>query len=427
MRCRMLAAAISFAVMTISVPGLAGDPDETDEDNVAVTKILQDVPLIDGHNDLIIHYIDFDTGEFRAADTYDIRQPTPGQSDIPRMRQGMLGAAIFTIWTPDDHAPEAGLEQSIALFHELARRAPGDLAVVTSPDELVAAHKAGKIGIMLGLEGGNPVEGDLARLAWMRERGVAEMGLVWSSNRIGTAGRATDQQAGLTELGKQVVREMNRLGMIIDLSHASPATVRDVTALTTAPVIDTHAVIGTVTVDGVKLGWGDQARTDAAMQAIAATGGLVMPMFMPDAIDAAYTDWMERRNAEFTSIAIRVLGEEAGKNAVHFLPWPAEVVPEMNAWIAANPPPQISLEGIADVYDHVRTLVGIDHIGIGSDFDGMGFHPSGWHPALRDVSRLPALLNVLKRRGWSDDDLRKLAGQNFLRVWRDILSSASSR
>ena len=383
-----------------------------------IAELLRAVPLVDGHNDLIIHFIDSETGDFKNPDAYDISAQTTGQTDIPRMREGMLGGAIFTIWTSDDNAPEAGLERSISLFHELASHSSGDLAVVTSPDELLAAHEAGKIAIIMGLEGGNPVEGDLGRLAWMQERGVAEMGLVWSTNGLGTAGRNADTSEGLTELGTQVVREMNRLGMIVDLSHASPATVRDVTAMTTAPVIDTHAVAG-------PYAYGDERRVDASMRAIASTGGLVMPMFMPDGIDPEYKKWIDLRNAELAAVAVRVLGEEKGQYPLQYSPWPAGVVREMEMWIAANPPPVSSIADIANVYDYVRNLVGIDHIGIGSDFDGMGFHPSSWHPAMRDVSQVPELLEELRRRNWSDADLKKLAGENFLRVWREILSKAT--
>jgi membrane dipeptidase len=382
-----------------------------------IAELLREVPLVDGHNDLIIHFIDFETGDFKNPDAYDIRTQTTGQTDIPRMREGMLGGAIFTIGTADDNAPEAGLERSISLFHELASRSSGDLAVVTSPEELLAAHEAGKIAIIMGLEGGNPVEGDLGRLGWMQQRGVAEMGLVWSTNGLGTAGRNADTNEGLTELGKQVVKEMNRLGMIVDLSHASPATVRDVTAITTAPVIDTHAVAG-------PFAYGDERRVDASMRAIASTGGLVMPMFMPDGIDPEYKKWIDLRNAELAAVAVRVLGEEKGQYPLQYSPWPEGVAREMGVWIAANPPPVSSIADIANVYDYVRNLVGIDHIGIGSDFDGMGFHPSSWHPGLRDVSRIPALLEELRKRGWSDDDLRKLAGENFLRVWREIREKA---
>lgn len=391
-----------------------------------IAELLAEVPLIDGHNDLVIHYVDWEKWALKPADAYDISGPTTGQSDIPRMRQGSLGAAIFTIWTADDQAPEPGLESSIALFRQLAARNPSDLAIVTTPGELVAAHAGGKIGVMLGLEGGDPVQGDLSRLAWMKERGVAEMGLVWSSNGIGTAGRASASESGLTELGRDVVREMNRLGLIIDLSHASPRTVMDVVAITSAPVIDTHAIVGTFGSGGRTLGYGDTALADEAMLAIAKTGGVVMPMFMPDAIDAEYRAWIDRRNDELAKVATRVLGAEEAKGVIDFLPWPDAVEPDMQAWLDANPPPTIEISGIAAVYDRVRNVVGIDHIGIGSDFDGMGFDTSSWHPGLKDVSQLPLLFEELRVRGWSDDDLQKLAGKNFIRTWEAILANAAA-
>ena len=418
MRPTRLLLVLAAGLATITAQAHAKEPPASEvSSTIPIAELLRDVPLVDGHNDLIIHFIDFETGEFKNPDAYDIRAQTTGQTDIPRMREGMLGGAIFTIATLDDNAPEADLERSISLFHELASRSSGDLAVVTSPDELLAAHKAGKMAIIMGLEGGNPVEGDLGRLAWMQERGVAEMGLVWGTNGLGTAGRNAGTNEGLTELGKQVVREMNRLGMMIDLSHASPATVRDVTAITAAPVIDTHAVAG-------PFAYGDGRWVDASMKAIASTGGIVMPMFMPDGIDPEYKKWIDLRNAELAAVAVRILGEEKGQYPLQYSPWPEDVAREMGVWIAANPPPVSSIADIANVYDYVRNLVGIDHIGIGSDFDGMGFHPSSWHPAMRDVSQVPELLEELRRRGWSDADLKKLAGENFLRVWREILSEA---
>lgn len=417
MRPRIVAAVLSLGLALAALPLRAEAPQaEAVESEVSIADLLREVPLVDGHNDLIIHYIDPTTGAFTEPDAYDIRRRTQGQSDIPRMREGMLGAGIFTIWTPDDNAPEAGLEASIALIRELTNRSPDDLALVTTPDELLAAHESGRIGMILGLEGGNPVEGDLGRLAWMKERGVAEMGLVWSTNGLGTAGPATAQEDGLTDLGEQVVREMNRLGMIIDVSHGSPALVRDVAALTTAPVINSHAWSGAFADE-------DPSLTDALMLSVASTGGIVMPMFMPNAVDPEYTQWINRRNAELASVALRVLGEEEGQYPLQYSLWPEGVARQMEVWIAANPPPQSGISTIADVFDYVRNLVGIDHVGIGSDFDGMGFHPSGWHPGLKDVSGLPALLEELRKRGWSDADLKKLAGQNFLGVWREVLAA----
>ena len=417
MRLRIVAAVLSLNTAFVAPPLWAEElATEAVESEVPIADLLKEVPLVDGHNDLIIHYIDPATGAFTQADTYDIRCRTQGQSDIPRMREGLLGASIFTIWTPDDNAPEAGLEASIALFRELTSDSSDDLAIVTTPDELLAAHRDGKIGMILGLEGGNPVEGDLGRLAWMKERGVAEMGLVWSTNGLGTAGPATVQEDGLTELGKQVVREMNRLGMIIDVSHGSPSLVRDAAALTTAPLINSHAWSGAFANE-------DASLTDAIMLYVASTGGIVMPMFMPNAVDPDYTQWINLRNAELAAVAKRVLGEEEGQYPLQYSLWPEGVAREMEVWIAANPPPASGIDTIADVFDYVRKLVGIDHVGIGSDFDGMGFHPSGWHPGLKDVSGLPALLEELRKRGWSDADLKKLAGQNFLRVWREVLAA----
>ncbi len=383
---------------------------------IPIAQLLNEVPLIDGHNDLIIHFVDWGTGKTMPPEGYDIRKPTMGQSDLPRMRKGQLGAAIFTIWTSDDANPKPGLEESIGLFRTLAAQNPGDLAVVTSPDELISAHAAGKIAIMMGVEGGNPVEGDLGLLGWMRDHGVVEMGLVWSTNGLGTAGRTKAEPQGLTDLGRNAVVEMNRLGLIIDLSHASNATVRDTVALSRVPVIDTHAI-------AARFSSGEEHLTADSMKAIASGGGLVMPMFIPESMDPAYFAWGKRRDAHFTEVAVRLMGEE-GKNQIAFLPWPDAIAKEMEPWFAENPPPKLDIGNVADVYDHVRSIVGIDHIGIGSDFDGMGFHPSNQHPAMRDVSYLPALLEELRRRGWSDEDLKKLAGLNFLRVWRAIRAGA---
>jgi membrane dipeptidase len=419
MRRYLLAAAVSLAAITLATPSLAGDAQAASRGEDAVTQILGGVPLIDGHNDLVIHFIDLETNEFKSADAYDIRQPTSGQTDLPRMRKGHLGAAIFTVWTPDDNAPEAGLQDNIALFRDLARQNPVDLAIVTSPDELIAAHAAGRIGMMLGLEGGNPVEGDLGRLAWMHQRGVVEMGLVWSSNGIGAAGRESDKPEGLTELGREVVAEMNRLGMIVDVAHASPATVLDVLAVSTAPIIDSHAIASGFTTEGSTV-------TDRVHRAVAEKGGLVMPMFMPDATSGEYRAWMRDRNAAFDEIYVR-LHPGQDSSAAFYMPWDADVAREVDAWVAAHPAPQLAIDGIADIYDHVREVVGIDHIGIGSDFDGMGFHPTNFHPGMKDVSYLPSLILELRDHGWSAEDLRKLAGENFLRVWREIIAKGEAR
>lgn len=420
MTCRFghfaLGLAVTFQASSALAEGASAN-DTAVADRPSIEEVLSDVPLVDGHNDLIMHYIDFEAYELLPIDAYDIRKTQSGQSDLPRMRDGGLGGAIFTIWTPDDKSPEPGLEKSIDLFQQIARQNPRNFAIVTSPDELLAAHAAGQIGIILGLEGGDPVEGNLGRLRWMQDRGVSEMGLVWSTNGIGIAGR-TSEDGGLTELGRDVVREMNRLGLIIDLSHAAYGTVRDVTEISTAPVIDTHAYSTHFTT-------GTGIATDLSMKAIAETGGLIMPMFMPEATNREFYAWQERREEAFRAAAIVTMGD-AGKDYPSFLPWPPAIAENMEVWLAQNPPPQLTIADMADVYDHVRQIVGIDHIGIGSDFDGMGFHPTSRHPALGDVSKLPDLLAELRRRGWSDQDLRQLAGENFLRVWRQIRAAAET-
>jgi membrane dipeptidase len=261
-------------------------------------------------------------------------------------------------------------------------------------DALRASHARGRVGSLLGLEGGHAIENSLGALRAYYDLGARYMTLTHSAN-IDWADSGTDsvRHSGLTKFGEEVVREMNRLGMLVDLSHVSPATMSDALNVSEAPVIFSHSSARGVT---------DHPRNvpDSILRRLPQNGGVVMVTFVPAFVAqkvAQHSSEMQRVNTELRQ---RFATDDAARRR------------ELAAWRAANPPPKATLSDVADHIDHIKRVAGADHVGIGSDFDGIDDTPIG----LEDVSTFPALLAELSRRGWSEADLRKLAGENLLRV-----------
>jgi membrane dipeptidase len=374
-----------------------------------VDQILMQTPLIDGHNDLPWEIRERYKGDFGAVDLASDTSHLPVgaddaalMTDIPRLRAGRVGAQFWSVWIPVSvSGPEAvqmTLEQ-IDLVKRMAVRYPADFEMAYTAADIRRIHKAHKIASLIGIEGGHQINNSLPVLRQMYDAGARYMTLTHTSN-TGWADSATDTPAhdGLTPFGVAVVREMNRLGMLIDLSHVSPATMKAALTASQAPVIYSHSSARALD---------DHPRNvpDDILRALAMNGGVVMVNFAPGYVSAARNQWQADRAAEQTRY-------NSPPYAGLYIGQPDRAKAALAAWDANHPRPVTTLAQVADHIDHIRQVAGIEHVGLGSDFDGIPDAPVG----LEGVDRYPALLEELMRRGWSDADIAKLAGENLLRA-----------
>ena len=361
-------------------------------------RVLQAVPLVDGHNDLP-WYI---RNDFKQApldvEAYDLRRPTSGNTDLARLQRGMVGGQFWSVYVPGDWR-DSGFARVQLEQIDIARRViakyPDVLQPALTAQDVWTAHAAGRIGSLLGAEGGHVIENSLGTLRAYYDFGVRYMTLTHNVT-LDWADAAADsaRHGGLTRFGEEVVREMNRLGMLVDLSHVSPATMSDALNVTEAPVIFSHSSARALT---------DVPRNvpDSILARLKANGGVVMVTFVPGFVSQKIADRSRLRDVQLAEAQRRAPRDSTA------------VARAMAQWDAANPAPKATLADVADHIDHVRKVAGVDHVGIGSDFDGTDNNlPVG----LEDVSTFPALLAELSRRGWSEEDLRKLAGENVLRA-----------
>jgi membrane dipeptidase len=357
------------------------------------------VPLIDGHNDYPWALRGIDPG--RDFDKADITGSLPKlMTDIPRLRQGGVGGQFWSVYVPSamqgKEAVRATLEQ-IDIVHRMVRRWPETFATARTAAEVERAFKSGKIGSMIGMEGGHSIDSSLATLRMMHALGAGYMTLTHGAN-VPWADSATDKPVlgGLSRFGEEVVREMNWLGMLVDLSHVSPETMEDAIRVSEAPVIFSHSSAKAVC---------NVPRNvpDNVLQLVTKNRGVVMITFVPGFISQEVADHNAKSQAAQQSFRAQFPNNEAYVNTA------------MERWRAENPEPRATLAQVADHIDHVRKVAGIDHIGLGGDFDGITSVVQG----LEDVSKYPDLTAELLKRGYTDQDIKKVLGLNILRVMRD--------
>ena len=360
-------------------------------------RILSQTPLIDGHNDLPWR-IREDSIARGNVDIYDLRKHTPGHTDLDRLKKGMVGAQFWSVYTPGEYRDSGyarvQLEQ-IDIARRFIAKYPDRLALALSADDIKRDFKQGKIGSLLGLEGGHAIENSLGALRAYYDLGVRYMTLThnvtldWADAALDSA-----KHKGLTPFGDSVVREMNRLGMLVDLSHVSPGTMSAALNVSQAPVIFSHSGARALV---------DVPRNvpDSILRRVTTNGGIVMVPFVTGFVSPAVLLYDQS-----TRPVMKDLQAKYGNDT-------AAITREINQWRAAHPEPRATLSQVADQIDYVRKVAGVDHVGIGSDFDGITEVVQG----LEDVSTFPALFAELARRGWTDTDLRKLAGENLLRVF----------
>jgi membrane dipeptidase len=361
-------------------------------------RILKTTPLIDGHNDLPWR-IREDTIARGNVDAYDLRTHRPGQTDLDRLRKGMVGAQFWSVYTPGEYRDSGyarvQLEQ-IDIARRVIEKYPDRLALALSAADIRREFKQGKLASLLGLEGGHAIEHSLGALRAYYDLGVRYMTLThnvtldWADAALDSA-----RHNGLTPFGDSVVREMNRLGMLVDLSHVSAATMSAALNVSQAPVIFSHSAARALV---------DVPRNvpDSILRRVTKNGGIVMVPFVTGFVSPAVFLYDESRPS------MGNLRQKYGNDT-------AAITRAVNDWGKTHVEPHATLSQVADQIEYVRRVAGADHVGIGGDFDGITEVVQG----LEDVSTYPALFAELARRGWSDGDLRKLAGENFLRVFAE--------
>jgi membrane dipeptidase len=354
-----------------------------------VLDLLRVAPLIDGHNDLL--------WELRQG--RDPADPTL-MTDLPRMAAGGLGGQFWSVYVPSDLPADRAVTMTLVQIDallDMVHRNPDRLELARSADEVERIAAAGHVASMIGVEGGHAIGGSLGTLRVLAELGMGYLTLTHNDDTP-WADSATGEHphGGLTRFGEEVIREVNRCGWLVDLSHTSDDTMRQAIEVSEAPVIFSHSSARALC---------DVPRNvpDDVLELVGRTGGVVMVTFVPSFVVA--------EGAEYSWIA----WAEARRLRAEQPDDPEAVRTAMDTWFEANPGPSASVSDVADHIDHVREVAGIDNIGIGSDFDGAPTMPDG----LKDVSRYPAQFEQLASRGYPDEDLMKIAGRNVLRVMRE--------
>ncbi|MFF7095064.1 dipeptidase [Streptomyces rubradiris] len=357
-------------------------------------ELLREFPVVDGHNDLpwaLREQVRYDLDALDIAGDRSDRLHT----DLPRLRAGGVGAQYWSVYVPAEQPdPVAATLEQIDCVRRMLERYPADLAPARTAADLETARAEGRIASLMGAEGGHSIANSLGTLRALHALGVRYMTLTHNSN-VDWADSATDEPraGGLTAFGREVVREMNRLGMLVDLSHVAATTMRDALDATAAPVIFSHSSARAVC---------DHPRNipDDVLERLPANGGVAMVTFVPKFVLQAAVDWTAAAD------------ENLRAHGLHHLDTGPEAMRLHRAFGERHPRPVATVSVVADHLDHMREVAGIDHLGIGGDYDGTAFTPDG----LDDVSGYPNLLAELLDRGWSRTDLAKLTWRNAVRV-----------
>ena len=405
-----LAALFFIAALAAQTPSTGGEASSPAQDEAALRrraeKLHREAIVIDTHNDITSAILDdkFDLGQ--AGDDPSRKEKT--HTDLRRMKAGGLDAEFFAVYVGRDYVnkkPEEGggaarrALDMIDIVYEQVRRHPDVLEMAYTSDDIRRIARRGKIASLMGIEGGHAIEDSLHALRMFYRLGIRYMTLThsntnnWADSEGDINNPSVKHHNGLTEFGREVVREMNRLGMMVDISHVADKTFFDVLEVTRAPVIASHS-------SARQLAPHTRNMTDDQLRAVAKNGGVVMINFFDAFIDP--------RKAEL-GMQARVKQEELRKQ---FPDDAKRVTEEMRKWREANRQPATPLSVLIDHFDHVAKVAGVDHVGIGSDFDGVTGLPTG----MEDISRLPAITFELMKRGYSDDDIKKVLGENLLRV-----------
>ena len=391
---------IAAALLATAAPSAAQQPAPELE---RARRILREAPIFDGHNDLPSRILQELDGDPRGV---DLSQPQPRfHTDLVRLRNGGVGAQFWSAYVSMDSIPTgADLRQALRqvdVVHRLIEAYPEQLVLARSAADVERAWREGKIASLIGLEGGHAIQHTLAAVRMFGRLGVRYITLTHNATSS-WADAAMDypRHRGLSEFGEEVIREMNRAGILVDLAHVSPETMHDAIRVSRAPVIFSHSSARALV---------DQPRNvpDDVLRALVPNGGVVMVSFVPEFTAPDAMAYQARHDS-----AVEALRAELDDGA--------EIARRRAEWLRANPPPVATVTQVADHIDHVRRIAGIDHVGIGSDFDGIEAVVAG----LEDTGAFPNLFAELLRRGYAEADLKQIASGNLLRVLRAAESAA---
>jgi len=390
---------ILLATLLLAHPALAQQSIEP-KVQARIDRILKQTPLIDGHNDIAEQLREnYNFKVEGLASGTAAWQPKPLQTDMARLHAGRVGGQFWSVYIDADIHGDEAIRQTIEQIDIVTRMVaayPNDLALAGTGDDVVRVHKSGRVASMMGIEGGHQIGGSMAALRQFYRLGARYMTLT-HFNTTEWADSATDdpKHDGLSPFGVAVVKEMNRIGMLVDLSHVSPATMSDTLDVTLAPVIFSHSNARALQ---------DHPRNvpDDILKRLPANGGVVMVNFYTGYLSEAYRQWSAARAAEEARLKSLYVGQPVPRDAT------------MKAWVGSHPRPEATVAMVADHIQHIAKVAGYDHVGIGGDLDGIDVTPAG----LGGVEGYPLVFAELIRRGWSDENLAKLAGGNVLRVMR---------
>ena len=399
---------IAIFVTAALFMGCASLSAQTDRDEYRqqAIEILESVPLFDGHNDAPYQYRNRVGYKFSELDFYDTTQlENPMHTDIPRLKEGRVGAQWWSVYVPagipEDEAVKRTMEQ-IDFVYRMAEKYPDEFEMAYTADDVERIFAEGKIASLIGMEGGHSISNSLATLRMFYDLGARYM-TITHSRTLDWADAAGDEPLhdGLSEFGEEVIREMNRLGMAVDLSHVTPATMKHAIEVSEAPVMFSHSNARAIS---------NHPRNvpDDVLALLPEKDGLVMVTFVESFTSEELRQWYAERSGYRAKIESLYAGQ------------PDIISEMMDEWTEENEMPKSTLEQVADHIDHIRDQVGVDHIGIGGDYDGVSSLPTG----LEDVSTYPDLFAELLKRGYSEEELRKIAGENMLRVMRGIETTA---
>ena len=375
-----------------------------------IDRVLKRTPLIDGHNDLPEQLREnYKLSIEGLASGADQRQPHPLMTDMARLHEGRVGGQFWSVYIPSEVTGDSAIRETleqIDIVKRLVKAYPDDLALARTADDIVRIHKSGRVASLIGVEGGHQIGGSMAALRLYYDLGARYMTLThFKDNEFADSATDDPKYGGLNDFGRSVVHEMNRLGMLVDLSHVSPDTMRDAIEVTKAPVIFSHS-------DARALSDHPRNVPDDVLAMLPANGGIVMVNFYTGHLSEPYRLWSAEHSAEQARLDSLYVGQPEVRES------------KMKDWEAAHPAPKAGIGLIADHIGHIVKIAGHDHVGLGGDLDGIGYDeaPSG----MNSVSGYPLLFAELIRRGWSDSDLGKLAGGNLLRVLRRAEAVASA-
>ena len=383
---------LSFLVAGNSFTQQKNYPVSETKAKVIVDRVLKVSPVIDGHNDLFIHYMDCKTCP-RDLKDYRLDTVAKGHTDIPKMRKGKVGAMLMNVFGSDS----VSYIKAWDLLYSMEKMYKKDLKIVTSSSQMRVTMKEGKIGFLPILEGAKRLQDDPALLRLYYTFGLRSVTFAYSTNGLADGSDDTAKHNGISSIGKEMVKEMNRLGVMIDMSHISAKAMNDILDITKAPVIFSHS-------NARALCDVNRNVPDDVLLRLKKNNGIIMLSFVPYFVKKEHMNWLNKGDTIYYDAQKAFPDNREKRDSL------------MDVWEIKNPMPLVTVADMADHFDHVKKLIGVDHIGMAGDYDGISFTIKG----LENTSTYPNLLVELARRGWTEVEMKKITSENFLRVFEQV-------